>query len=138
MVPFGKQQKILRDLSTEQDLLPYPDDGFELWKSYMGPDHLYSEHWLLAYDARVHDWLPSLVTEDYISNDPYFKILSDYSHHQAYTSSLRIAIGCRSNERFAVPWGRMRAIMPVSDLTVGGRARTVNSPDVLLTGTTTT
>ncbi len=92
----------------EQNLLPYPDNGFELWSSYMGPVHLYSEHWLLAYEARVHDWLPSLVPEDYISDDPYFKILSDcnvrfYDHDGRWKASTDSEYGDEIEEEFYVP-----------------------------------
>ena len=41
----------------------------------MTPEGLYSEHWILAYEALVQEWLPSLSGRDYVSDDPYFSIL---------------------------------------------------------------
>jgi hypothetical protein len=46
-----------------------------LWASRMTAEHLYSEHWLLAYEAYVQGWLPSLDGTDYIADDPFFSIL---------------------------------------------------------------
>jgi hypothetical protein len=46
-----------------------------LWNSRMSADHLYSDHWLLAYEARVQQWLPSIDGTDYIAADPFFSIL---------------------------------------------------------------
>jgi hypothetical protein len=44
-----------------------------LWKSLLNKDSLYSEHWLLAYEAKVRRWL--VTSDDYIEADPFFKIL---------------------------------------------------------------
>jgi len=48
----------------------------ELWASHMHADHLYSENWLLAYEACVHGWLPSVDNSDYIAADGFFGVLS--------------------------------------------------------------
>jgi hypothetical protein len=60
-------------------LLPHPQHGFELWAQYMSPEHLYSDHWLLAYEAREHQWLPSLDGSDYVTADEYFGLLKKFS-----------------------------------------------------------
>ena len=55
--------------------LPIPRVGFTTWQAYMTSEGLYSEHWMLAYEAFVQGWLPSLSGRDYVSDDPYFSIL---------------------------------------------------------------
>jgi hypothetical protein len=62
------------DLHSE-GFLPAPIDGFEIWSSYMTAESLYSEHWLLVYEAYVQNWLPSLAGTDFVAADPYFSIL---------------------------------------------------------------
>lgn len=59
----------------ENDLLPTPDDGFQLWSDYMTAEHLYSDHWLLAYEVLEQGWLPSRDGSDYVAADEYFQIL---------------------------------------------------------------
>lgn len=46
-----------------------------LWKSRMTAEALYSDHWLLAYEALVKGWLPSKDGTDYVAADPFFSIL---------------------------------------------------------------
>ena len=43
-----------------------------LWRSYMTAPNLYEDHWLLAYEAHEHGWLPS--KNDYVAADPFFSI----------------------------------------------------------------
>jgi hypothetical protein len=62
-----------------QNLLPYPQRGFALWESYMNPGELYSDHWLLTYEAYVQGWLVSANGTDYVAADPYFKILQEHA-----------------------------------------------------------
>ena len=50
-----------------------------LWSSHMRGDQLFSENWLLAYEAYVKGWLPSADGSDYINSDPFFSLLSKYS-----------------------------------------------------------
>ena len=57
-----------------QGLLPKLNS--KLWMSRMTKDHLYSEHWLLAYEAYVQGWLSSIDGDDYVSEDPFFSILA--------------------------------------------------------------
>jgi hypothetical protein len=60
-------------------LLPQPQHGFQLWSRCMSAQHLYSDHWLLAYEALEQRWLPSLDGTDYVAADPYFQLLKKYS-----------------------------------------------------------
>jgi hypothetical protein len=45
------------------------------WVKYMHADHLYSENWMLTYEAAVKGWLDPLNGDDYIGNDSFFSIL---------------------------------------------------------------
>ena len=47
------------------------------WEEHMTKDDLYSEYWILAYEALVSGWLPSKSGKDYIEEDNFFKILKD-------------------------------------------------------------
>jgi hypothetical protein len=47
------------------------------WEEHMTKEDLYSEHWILAYEALVRGWLPSKSGSDYIENDQFFKALKD-------------------------------------------------------------
>jgi hypothetical protein len=38
-------------------------------------DALYDEHWLLAYEANVKGWLPSVSGTDHVAADPNFGFL---------------------------------------------------------------
>lgn len=49
----------------------------KLWESKMNAEELYEDNWLLAYEAYVKGWLPSLSGKDYVTNDPFFKILKN-------------------------------------------------------------
>lgn len=49
--------------------------SFALWESQMTPDSLYSENWLLAYEAYVKDWLPK--PTNFVETDDFFKDLFD-------------------------------------------------------------
>jgi hypothetical protein len=52
--------------------------GFAKWRSHMQSSDLYENHWLLAYEAFEHGWLPSLGNNDYIANDEFFSILRQH------------------------------------------------------------
>ncbi len=41
----------------------------------MSADALYDEHWLLAYEANVKGWLPSVSGTDHVAADPNFGFL---------------------------------------------------------------
>lgn len=44
-----------------------------LWKSVLNKENLYSEHWLLAYEAKRNGWLKT--ADNYLDDDPFFSIL---------------------------------------------------------------
>jgi hypothetical protein len=46
-----------------------------LWSSWMTPDGLYDECWLLAYEANLKGWLPNVGPIDYVAADPNFGFL---------------------------------------------------------------
>jgi hypothetical protein len=48
----------------------------QLWSSYMKAEHLYSENWLVAYEALVKGWLDSVDGSDYVAEDDFFSILT--------------------------------------------------------------
>ncbi|MEK4849000.1 RNA-directed DNA polymerase [Paenibacillus sp. FSL H7-0756] len=45
------------------------------WKSIMKSSELYTDNWLLAYEAYVKGWLPSASGRDYVSSDGFFGTL---------------------------------------------------------------
>lgn len=45
------------------------------WEALLTTDNLYSENWLIAYEAFRHGWLTTGV--DHVSVDPFFKLLLD-------------------------------------------------------------
>jgi hypothetical protein len=47
-----------------------------LWSQHMQAEHLYSENWLVAYEAIVKGWLPSADGSDYVGADDFFGSLS--------------------------------------------------------------
>jgi hypothetical protein len=61
-------------LDLEQQSL-LPTTNWKLWASRVRKDHLYSEHWLLAYEAYAQGWLPSSDGSNFLANDPFFSIL---------------------------------------------------------------
>lgn len=63
-----------------------------LWRSFMTDSNLYDDHWLLAYEAHEHGWLPSKSDYDYVAADQFFSILQGhgvrfYGDNLAPTSS---------------------------------------------------
>jgi hypothetical protein len=58
---------------NEQGLLPSLKPT--LWSSRMTAENLYSDHWLLAYEAYIKGWLPSRGGVDYIASDGFFSLL---------------------------------------------------------------
>jgi hypothetical protein len=55
----------------EQGLI---SSGLDLtrWQSLMTTDDLYSDNWLLAYEAKIKGWLPSQDRDDHINEDEFF------------------------------------------------------------------
>ena len=47
------------------------------WQLQMTTDALYEEQWLLAYEANIQGWLPSISPHDHVDSDPNFKFLKD-------------------------------------------------------------
>jgi hypothetical protein len=47
-----------------------------LWAQHMASEHLYSENWLLAYEALKKGWLSSVAGDDYVAADDFFGLLS--------------------------------------------------------------
>lgn len=45
------------------------------WEEFMTKDNLYTEYWLLAYEALVRNWLPSKNGDDYVENDNFYRLL---------------------------------------------------------------
>jgi hypothetical protein len=58
---------------VEQGLLPRVNS--RLWSSRIRKESLYSEHWLLAYEAYAQDWLPSVDGSNILNDDPFFSML---------------------------------------------------------------
>ncbi|MDP9266704.1 MAG: RNA-directed DNA polymerase [Acidobacteriota bacterium] len=52
----------------------FPTVEMSLWRSHMNGKALYSEHWLLAYEAYEHGWLHGR-RGDYVDADSFFQIL---------------------------------------------------------------
>jgi hypothetical protein len=57
------------------------------WESLMTTDELYSTNWLLAYEAKIKDWLPSQGKNDHIDEDAFFGTLK--SHNVSFYDSTR-------------------------------------------------
>lgn len=49
-----------------------------LWSQHMEGNHLYSENWLIAYEALIKGWLPSKKGDDYVGADDFFRALSEF------------------------------------------------------------
>jgi hypothetical protein len=58
------------------------------WESFMNPEELYSDHWLLAYEANVKNWLSAPSGNDYVSTDKFFSLLKT-NHVEFYDPSAR-------------------------------------------------
>jgi len=50
-----------------------------LWSQHMQAGHLYSENWLIAYEAFKKGWLPSKGGSDYVAADDFFGLLTAYA-----------------------------------------------------------
>ena len=48
---------------------------FTKWCAHMQSAELYDNHWLIAYEAFEHSWLPADGNNDYIADDEFFSIL---------------------------------------------------------------
>jgi len=56
-------------------------DGLDpdLWGQHMEARHLYSENWLIAYEALIKGWLPSKDGSDYVAVDDFFGLLAKHA-----------------------------------------------------------
>ena len=57
----------------------FPNRPSRFWDDVMAAPNLYTEHWLLAYEALEQLWLPSKSGQDYVGADPVFEILRNHA-----------------------------------------------------------
>ena len=60
--------------ANKKGLVPSGVD-YSDYESFMTAENLYGEQWLLAYEANVKGWLPSVGTIDYVKDDECFNFL---------------------------------------------------------------
>ena len=67
------------------------------WASMMHSQALYEENWLVAYEANVKGWLPSIGSQDHVGSDGKFAFLKQHGVHfyNAYLSSIYKPSGVR-------------------------------------------
>jgi len=65
--------------------------GFSQWRDCMTTDHLYERQWLLAYEANVKGWLPTVGGGDHVASDSNFNHLKT-NLVSFYDSSIVIAL----------------------------------------------
>lgn len=51
--------------------------NFASIESVMTTDDLYDEHWILAYEANIRGWLPSVGQGDHVARDDCFRVLKN-------------------------------------------------------------
>jgi hypothetical protein len=51
------------------------EKALEHWKSLMTVDSLKNRNWLLAYEADIKGWLPSIDISNHVNSDPFFYLL---------------------------------------------------------------
>ncbi len=64
---------LILDLRELGLISPSIDD--KKWKRYLVKEQLYDDHWLLAYEAVIKEWIKPC--HNYIEDDPFFKALGD-------------------------------------------------------------
>lgn len=64
-----------------------------LWSSHMQAEHLYTENWLLAYEAYAQGWLLPVGGNDYIASDEFFGLLRNTGVSFYDTGTRNPAIG---------------------------------------------
>ena len=62
-------------LDANSKSLVLSGERFDSIQSLMTQDELYGEHWLLAYEANVKNWLPSVGTGDHVASGDRFALL---------------------------------------------------------------
>jgi len=60
--------------ADKKGLVPSGVD-YSNYKSFMTTENLYGEQWLLAYEANIKTWLPSVGTADHVNDDECFNFL---------------------------------------------------------------
>ena len=51
---------------------------FDQWRAIMKPEELWGPNWLLAYEANVKGWLPSVEPTDHVDEVPEFQLLKSW------------------------------------------------------------
>lgn len=82
-------------LDCEQQSLVSKPLNKAIWASHMTQQDLYDEHWLLAYEANVQGWLPSVGPVDHVNGDLNFSFLKARGV-QFYNRSLASPTGATS------------------------------------------
>ena len=72
------EDSIVALLSLDAEIRGLIPSGLDhtLWESFMTEQDLVERQWLLAYEASVKNWLPSVGGVDHIANNPSFDFLS--------------------------------------------------------------
>ena len=71
----------LLTLDARSKNLISPGINFRNWESAMTTGDLYDSEWLIAYEANVQDWLPSVGGGDHVMSDPNFAFLKSNNVH---------------------------------------------------------
>ena len=74
-----------------------------LWQSHMTPDELFDDQWLLAYEANVKRWLPSVGVADHVSSVPAFSFLK--AEGVVFYNDTRRNTYLSDRRRNAIVWG---------------------------------
>ncbi|MCB9502456.1 MAG: RNA-directed DNA polymerase [Deferribacteres bacterium] len=76
-----------------------------VWQQYANANGLYSEHWILAYEANMKGWFSSTKGHDYVENDSFFNILkqNDVSFYET-TNQLHLVEIFTSNADISLPF----------------------------------
>src|ERR1043166_4500530 len=70
-----------------------------VWDASLSKDGLYSEHWLLSYEAKVQDWLPSKRRSNYVAADDFFAVLerNDVRFYDTQVTAVPVTAGVYSD-----------------------------------------
>jgi hypothetical protein len=71
-----------------------------VWERFATKDHLYSEHWLLAYEAIKKGWINPRNSSDYLDKDPFFALLkkNDVEFYDIESQVTPVQIGEGENQ----------------------------------------
>jgi hypothetical protein len=90
--------------ALQQSLLP-TTFSTTAWAGRMTAPDLSGEQWLLAYEANVKNWLPTVGGGDHVTSDPHFSQLKNLGV-EFYTPVTRPALPPTSIVPFAIPGAR--------------------------------